>query len=121
MAEAAKRTKEEEKWLAEADKWLAEAEEKGIPLVELSPDSELTRDVRRMNFAYKSLKLEDDLAAQMRLDQLIKRLRKEQELREQQERERQELERKANGKKWLRFGSFVLHFHIFLFRVNINH
>ena len=95
LTEAAKLQEEEEAI------WLAEAKKKRVPLVELKPDSLELRDVQRMDATYKVLKVEDPFA-QLRLNQLIKRLQKEQGLREQQERELQ-----ANGKKCLRFGSFL--------------
>lgn len=90
LTEAAKLQEEEEAI------WLAEAAKKRIPLVELKPDSSEPRDVQRMDATYKVLKVEDPIA-QLRLNQLIKRLQKEQELREQQERE---LQANAQRPKW---------------------
>ena len=87
ITEAAKLQEEEEAI------WLAEAKKKSIPLVELKPDSLEPRDVQQMDTTYKVLKVEDPFA-QLRLNQVIKRLQKEHELREQQERELL-----ANGKK----------------------
>jgi len=83
LTEAAKLQEEEEAI------WLSEAAKKRIPLVELKPDSLEPRDVQRMDATYKVLKVEDPIA-QLRLNQLIKRLQKELELRELQ----------ANGKKF---------------------
>ena len=80
--------------------WLAEAAENRIPLVELKPDSTVPGDVELMNETYEALNVKS--FAKLRLNQLIQRLQKEREL--------QERELQANGKKCLRFGSFIVEF-----------
>lgn len=86
QTEVAELTVEEARWKTEADKL-------GIPLVALKPDSDLPKHSKRMDETYEALKVEG-FAAQLRLDEFIRRLQKEQR---QQE----------SGEKRFRFGCFV--------------